>query len=60
MPNHECVAKRQVYLNEVCSFENLPIRTRVYNHSLSLLGFVYERPCPIKNKNRYLKIDELK
>ena len=54
MSNHECITKRQVYMNEPCSFQNIPVRTRVFHRSSSLLGFIYERPCPMKNKNRYL------
>lgn len=32
----------------------IPIRARVFYRCSSLLGFVYEKPCPIKNGNRYL------
>ncbi len=32
----------------------LPIRTRIYHHSSSLLGFILEKPCLNENHNRYL------
>jgi hypothetical protein len=35
---------------------SIPIRTRVYHRSSSLLGFIIEKPCEIKNDNRYLII----
>jgi hypothetical protein len=54
MSYHECITKRQVYINEPCSSLNIPIRTRVFHRSSSSLGFVFETPCPMKNKNRYL------
>ncbi|CAF3666050.1 unnamed protein product [Rotaria socialis] len=50
----ECVTKRQAYIHEPCPSFDVPIRTRVFHRSLSLLGFVFEMPCPIKNQNRYL------
>ncbi len=37
-----------------CSSLNVPIRTRVFDRSSSLLGFVYETPCSKTNKDRYL------
>jgi hypothetical protein len=54
MSSSECITKRQVYMNEPCSSLNVPIRTRIFNRSLSLLGFVLEIPCLMKNNNRYL------
>jgi hypothetical protein len=41
-------------MSQPCSSLNVPIRTRVLNRSLSLLGFVLETPCPKTNNNRYL------
>ncbi|CAF0990202.1 unnamed protein product [Rotaria sordida] len=54
MSTSECITKRQAYMNEPCSSLNVPIQTRVLHRSLSMLGFIYEMPCSIKNKNRYL------
>ncbi|CAF1173306.1 unnamed protein product [Rotaria sp. Silwood1] len=52
----DCVIKRQLYTSTSNSSLSIPIRTRVYNRSLSLLGFILEKPCSIKNLNRYLII----
>ncbi|CAF3646322.1 unnamed protein product [Rotaria sp. Silwood1] len=54
MSTSECITKRQAYMKESCSSFLVPIRTRIFHRSLSLLGFIYEIPCPIKNTNRYL------
>ncbi|CAF5100992.1 unnamed protein product, partial [Rotaria sp. Silwood1] len=54
MSTSECITKRQAYMKESCSSFLVPIRTRIFHRSLSLLGFIYEIPCPIKNNNRYL------
>jgi len=55
MQTSETVTKRQVYLKEPpCSSLNLPLRTRILNSSLSLLGFIFERPSLTLNQNRYL------
>ena len=54
MSTSEYITKRQVYMSGLCSSLDVPIRTRVLNRSLSLLGFVFETPCQMKNQNRYL------
>ncbi len=43
-----------MYLSKFNPLLSLPIRTRVYHHSSSLLGFIIEKPCSIENRNRYL------
>lgn len=50
----ECITKRQIYMNQPCPSLNIPLRTRVLDHSRSLLGFIYEIPCLQTNNNRYL------
>ncbi|CAF1154657.1 unnamed protein product [Rotaria sordida] len=52
----ECIVKRQLYISKPNLSLPIPIRTRVYHRSLSLLGFIFEKPCSIKNLNRYLII----
>ena len=49
----ECLPKRQLYLRKSHSICLIPIRTRIYQQSSSLLGFVFERPS-IANHSRYL------
>ncbi len=56
MSSPECVSKRQLYISKSNPLLTIPIRTRVYHRSLSLFGFVLEKPCSIKNLNRYLII----
>lgn len=41
-------------MNKPCTSFHIPIQTRIFNRQLSLLGFIHEIPCPIKNNNRYL------
>lgn len=50
----ECIPKRYLYINKPDPTISLPIRTRIYHHSSSHLGFILEQPCSIKNQNRYL------
>ncbi|CAF3641045.1 unnamed protein product [Adineta steineri] len=50
----EYITKRQLYLIETYSSLDLPIRTRIFHHATSLLGFILETPCARKNNNRYL------
>jgi len=50
----ECVTKRQIYMNEPYLSTDIPVRTRIFDRRLSLLGFVAERPCPSTNDNRFL------
>lgn len=50
----ECIPKRHLYVNKFDSSVTLPIRTRIYHHASSQLGFILEQPCSIKNQNRYL------
>ncbi|CAF1907927.1 unnamed protein product [Rotaria magnacalcarata] len=52
----ECIIKRYLYLSKPCQSLSIPTRIRIYNRSLSLLGFIIEKPCSIKNLNRYLII----
>ncbi|CAF0959126.1 unnamed protein product [Adineta steineri] len=52
----KCIIKRQLYLSKPNPLLSLPIRTRIYNRYLSLSGFILEKPCAIKNSNRYLII----
>jgi hypothetical protein len=56
MSSPECIHKRELYINKPNPLISLPIRTRIYHHSSSLLGFILEQPCPMKNFNRYLII----
>ncbi|CAF2905605.1 unnamed protein product [Rotaria sp. Silwood2] len=50
----ECIIKRQLYISISNSSLSIPTQTRVYHRSLSLLGFILEKPCSIKNLDRYL------
>jgi hypothetical protein len=56
MSSPECVPKRQLYLSKPNPLLSIPIRARVYHRSSSLVGFIIENPCSIKNANRYLII----
>ncbi|CAF1044909.1 unnamed protein product [Adineta ricciae] len=50
----ECVPKRHLFISSTNPLLSIPIRARVFYRCSSLHGFVYEKPCPIKNGNRYL------
>lgn len=54
MLSSECLPKRQLYLSKSDRICPIPIRTRIYHQSSSLLGFISERPSSIDNQNRYL------
>ena len=41
-------------MNQPCPSMNIPFRTRVLDRRTSLLGFIYETPCPQTNNDRYL------
>jgi len=56
MPSPECITKRHLYINKPNPLLSIPNRTRIYHRSSSLLGFILEEPCPMKNFNRYLII----
>jgi len=56
MSSPECIHKRELYISKPNPLIFLPIRTRIFHRSSSLLGFILENPCPMKNFNRYLII----
>ncbi|UJR36082.1 hypothetical protein I4U23_028818 [Adineta vaga] len=50
----ECAPKRHLYINNTNPILSIPSRARIYSRCSSLLGFIYEKPCSMKNANRYL------